>query len=122
MTDEAKFTELLKAEGRRIGFSLVGVAPAVTPGGFSRLREWLDTGYGGTMQYLESRFEAYEHPRHVLDGVRSVLVLIQGYRTDEPKRVEPGFGRVSRYAWGTDYHDLIHDRLRRLAEYARTQR
>jgi epoxyqueuosine reductase len=67
------------------------------------------------MDYLADRQEAYEHPRHVLDGVRSILMLGMPYLTAEPAAITPGQGRVSRYAWGTeDYHDLIHDRLKQL--------
>lgn len=102
-----------------MGFGPVGICPAVAPAGFSRLTEWLEAGYGGAMQYLSDRRAAYAHPRHVLDGVRSLVVLGQGYRTLEPAEVRPGFGRVSRYAWGVDYHDLLHERLKRLGEVVR---
>lgn len=105
-----------------MGFGLVGVCPAVEPSGFSQLASWLDAGYGGTMHYLDDRRAAYAHPRYVLAGVRSLVVLGQGYRTEEPAKVRPGFGRVSRYAWGTDYHDVLHDRLKRLGEFLRRHR
>ncbi|MCR4415427.1 MAG: tRNA epoxyqueuosine(34) reductase QueG [Thermoguttaceae bacterium] len=67
------------------------------------------------MRYLAARADAYQHPRHVLEGVRSVFVLGKVYRTAEPNERRIGEGRVSRYAWGADYHDLIRDRLRDLA-------
>jgi epoxyqueuosine reductase len=71
------------------------------------------------MDYLGERLEAYEHPRHVLDGARSLLVLAAAYRTAEPHAPGPGQGRVSRYAWGADYHRLIRTRLHRLADFHR---
>ena len=77
-------TAKLKAEAAGLGFSLSGVAPAVTPAGAARLDEWLAAGYAGQMHYLADRREAYEHPRHVLDGVRSVVMLAMNYRTAEP--------------------------------------
>ena len=107
-----ELTKRLKEVARELGFALVGVCPAVTPAGASRLGEWLGRGYAGEMAYLAERQEAYQHPRHVLEGVRSVLMLGMPYRTAEPQPVAPGQGRVSRYAWGPgDYHDLIHARL-----------
>ncbi|MCE9604193.1 MAG: tRNA epoxyqueuosine(34) reductase QueG [Planctomycetia bacterium] len=112
-------TVKLKNEAERLGFSLTGIAPAVAPTGFERLRQWLASGYGGTMHYLTERESAYAHPKHVLEGVRSIVVLAIGYRTSEPVPIEPGQGRVSRYAWGNDYHDLIHDRLHSLADFLR---
>jgi epoxyqueuosine reductase len=110
--DLQELTNRLKSEAYSLGFTLAGACPAVAPEGASRLGEWLDRGYAGEMEYLAARQAAYEHPRHVLDGVRSILMLGMPYRTDEPQPVHAGQGRVSRYAWGPgDYHDLIHDRL-----------
>ena len=111
----ASLTAALKDEARRLGFALSGACPAVTPAGVHHFHEWLDGGYAGEMSYLVQRRAAYEHPRHVLDGVRSLLLLAMPYRTAEPAAVAAGQGRISRYAWGGDYHDLIHDRLKRLA-------
>ncbi|MGC3969081.1 MAG: tRNA epoxyqueuosine(34) reductase QueG [Pirellulales bacterium] len=119
MSDRAELTTQLKAEARRLGFALSGIAPAVTPSGLGRFHEWLASGYAGTMRYLEDRAAAYEHPRSVLEGVRSVVMLAMPYRTTEPEPTTAGFGRVSRYAWGEDYHDLIHDRLHQLADWLR---
>lgn len=115
-------TQRLKDTARQLGFSLSGACPAVTPRGMHRFFEWLEAGHAGEMEYLPDRRDAYSHPRHVLPGARSLLLLALDYRTAAPTPPEGGFGRVSRYAWGTDYHDLIHDRLhqllRRLAELA----
>jgi epoxyqueuosine reductase len=115
--EELQLTAELKREAHRLGFELAGVCPAVTPGGVSQFHEWLAAGYAGTMDYLPSRAEAYSHPRHVLDGARSLLLLALPYRTVEPEPPQPGRGRVSRYAWGHDYHDVIRERLRTLAEF-----
>ena len=73
------------------------------------------------MEYLPARADAYVHPRNVLDGARSVLMLAIHYRTVEPAPPQPGAGSVSRYAWGTDYHDLVRERLRELADFLRGQ-
>lgn len=109
----------LKEEACRLGFELCGACPAVTPRGIDHFRKWLAAGYAGRMDYLVRRAEAYEHPRHVLAGVRSLLVLGKVYRTLEPQMPRAGQGRVSRYAWGRDYHELIRQRLRRLADFHR---
>lgn len=114
-------TAALKAEAERLGFALAGTCPATTPTGIHRFHQWLAAGYAGEMDYLPRREAAYEHPRHVLDGARSLLVLAMNYRTDDPRPVEPGQGRVSRYAWGDDYHDLVHARLHALADFLRRQ-
>lgn len=108
-------TRQLKDEAQRLGFPLVGVCPAVTPQGIDRFRDWLASGYHGEMRYLPDRAHAYEHPRHILAGARSILMLAMPYRSSVPRPLGAGQGRVSCYAWGeVDYHDLIHDRLREL--------
>lgn len=111
----ATLTASLKDYARELGFALAGACPAVTPAGIHRFQEWLASGYAGEMSYLSQRQAAYEHPRHVLEGVRGMLLLGMPYRTAEPATPAAGQGRASRYAWGDDYHDLIHDRLKQLA-------
>lgn len=113
----AALTSALKEEARRLGFDLAGACPAVSPTGLDRFHAWLASGYSGEMAYLDRRAGAYEHPRHVLDGARSLLVLATNYRTQSPVAGGQGRGRVSRYAWGGDYHDVLHDRLKRLIDF-----
>lgn len=116
--DAAKLTRNLKLKAQEIGFSLCGVCAAVPPPGASRLDEWLAAGYAGKMQYIAARRDAYDHPRAVLDDVRSIVMLAMNYRTAEPDHTGAGQGRVSRYAWGdADYHDHIRARLNVLTEY-----
>jgi epoxyqueuosine reductase len=114
--------DAVKAEALRIGFDLVGIAPAVVPGGLESFHDWLRQGYDGEMAWLSRREEAYEHPRHVLAGVRSVIMLALNYRTDDPAPPCPGEGRVSRYAWSdADYHAVARERLAILAEFLHGQ-
>ncbi len=110
--------DAVKAEALRIGFDLVGIAPAAAPAGLENFRDWLERGYDGEMAWLARREEAYEHPRHVLAGVRTVIMLALNYRTDEPAPPRPGTGRVSRYAWSdADYHGVARERLKQLADF-----
>jgi epoxyqueuosine reductase len=107
----------VKAAARELGFSLAGICQAASAPGAECLVDWLNAGFGGEMAYLANRLDAYTHPRYVLEGVRSLVMLGWEYRLDEPVAPLPGEGRVSRYAWGdVDYHDLLRDRLRQLAE------
>jgi epoxyqueuosine reductase len=115
MIDKSRLTDLLKSEARRLGFDRVGVCPAVEPPRLAEFDAWLSAGYGGQMDFLVDRRHAYDHPAHVLDGARSIVVMSLNYRTAAPRPSAPGQGRVSRYAWGeADYHDIIHVRLKRL--------
>ena len=110
-------TDRIKKHARELGFDLVGVAPAVTPAGFTHLREWLERGFAGEMHYMRRHAAAREHPRHVLDGVRSIVMVAMNYRTVEPATPGPLDGRVSRYAWGNDYHVILRERLKLLGDF-----
>ena len=105
----------LRESAAEEGFVCFGIAPAVESTGFSDLVRWIDAGYAGEMHYLPERKEAYRHPDSVLNGVRSLIVLAYPYEASERQAVEPGYGRVARYAWSDqDYHDVVHPKLRKL--------
>ena len=112
-----RLTEELKAEASALGFELSGVCPAVAPDTLSDFVRWIDAGYGGQMHYLHDRSDAYGHPRSILSGVRSLLLLGRNYLTDDAEPVPAGNGRISRYAWGLDYHEQIHKDLKKLSGF-----
>ncbi len=114
-----KLTQSLKSAAAELGFQLAGACPAVSPQGFHHLEQWIDEGFAGEMSYFHQRRSAYQHPRHVLDGAVSILMLGMNYQTAAPVAPTIGQGRVSRYAWGAgDYHNLIHGRLKQLGRFA----
>ncbi len=118
----ADLTDRLKAEARRLGFDLVGVAPAVVPPGYGRYLDWLEQGRAAGMDYLRNRAEARGHPRHVLEGARSVVVAGMIYGRPEPSPPGPTQAKVARYARGGDYHDLLWSRLGSLLGWLRAER
>jgi len=121
-TAATSLRDAVKAEALRIGFDLVGIAAAAAPGGLNHFHEWLRQGYDGEMAWLSRRETAYEHPRHVLTGARSVIMVALNYRTEDPAAPQPGTGRVSRYAWSdADYHAVARERLARLADFLHAQ-
>jgi epoxyqueuosine reductase len=117
--DANTLTAALKQESLRLGFDLAGATTAAPAVSLPYLQQWLDDGCAGQMYYLGDHLHAYRDPNQILDGVRSVLMLAMNYRTVEPAASEPGYGQVSRYAWGDDYHDVIHSRLHTLADFHR---
>ncbi len=106
-------SERIKELGQELGFSQVGIAPAVTPTGFHRLLLWIENGHNADMQWVERRKEAYRHPDGVMRGTRSVIMAAMNYNDGT---TPAGGGRVARYAWGSaDYHDVLKPRLQQLA-------
>lgn len=118
-TSPETLTAELKLQAKRLGFHLVGACPAVSLPGMDRFLGWLAAGYMGEMRYLSDRADAYRDVRCVLDGARSLLMLGIDYHSAEPGPIQSGEGRISRYAWGVDYHEVVRSKLRALAEVHR---
>lgn len=118
-----ELTAAIKAEAASLGFTMTSVCAVVDAPGIDGFQRWLDAGYAGEMKYLADRKQAYEHPRHVLENARSLVMLAMNYQTAPPESTPAGSGRIARYAWGVaDYHDLIHDRLKQLKRFVLAQR
>jgi epoxyqueuosine reductase len=114
----------IKAQAREIGFDLCGIAPAEEFAELQFLREWLDRGYAGEMQYLARSAERRADVRAVLPSARSVIVTGTVYNVDRrysTEMVDPSEAILSRYAWGDDYHEIIGRRLDALLEWMRAQ-
>jgi len=113
--------EDLKDLAREEGFDAAGIAPADPVPGIDAYDAWLAAGNAAGMDYLRRGRDARAEPARVLPGVRSVLSLVLNYRP----RAEPGAGAplqgiVARYARaGRDYHGVIREKLRRVAERTR---
>ncbi len=112
----------IKHRALELGFDLCGIAPAADFPELPFLREWLDRGYAGEMQYLERSAERRGDVRHVLPSARAVIVAAMVYNTDRPYSTEvtgEGHAEISRYAWGDDYHDVVGRRLEDLLAWMR---
>ncbi len=107
----AALEERLKNEARRLGFELVGIAPAQTPPGVQTLHAWLAKGHAGEMGYMTRHAQARQHPASILADVRSVVMVALNYR---PARLPGRNEGISCYAWGGDYHKVLRDRLQQL--------
>jgi epoxyqueuosine reductase len=105
-------TSYVKDEALRLGFSKVGVARAETlleEG--DRLGEWLARGYHASMGWMARTPEKRSDPDLVLPGVRSIVSVALNYHTGGPHPDDPSVGKISRYAWGDDYHAIVLRRL-----------
>jgi epoxyqueuosine reductase len=113
--EAAELSAWIKRQAHELGFQLVGIAPAVIGLGADRLARWLADGRHGEMTYMQAHEPARTNPNLVLEGARSVIMVGLGYATTAPAPVRTGFARISRYAWGRDYHDVIRRKLDELA-------
>src|ERR671910_839565 len=115
--DPGEAKRILEERAYAAGFDLVGVTRAepLTQGG-ERLKEWQEAGMAADMGYMHRPVELLSNPRKLQNSAKSVVSLgVSYYPGDHPENAEGG-GRVARYAWGRDYHEVIKERLFRLRE------
>ena len=113
-------SELAREKALEMGFDLVGFAPVgPTPGG-QAFTDWLAQGRHGEMGYLAHEPHKRLDPRAVLPAAQTVIMVGVSYETlAVPAELlqDPSRGRVARYAWGADYHDVITPRLREYGDW-----
>jgi epoxyqueuosine reductase len=120
----------LQVLARGLGFDLCRVASCLPPAHASEFRAWLGEGRAGEMAYMERGGEKRCDPQQVLPGARSIIVLALNYwqgehgRDASPRRPlndlqTAATGKIARYAWGDDYHDVIETKLKAVDEFLR---
>lgn len=112
----------IKEQALRAGFDKVGIVRAeVLAGERGRLREWLDLGYQGEMHWMDRDTDGRTDPRRLFPEARSVIVVALNYYTSDEHSGDPETGKVSRYAWGDDYHELVGSKLHALLGWIEEQ-
>jgi epoxyqueuosine reductase len=111
------YSQQIKAEAQRLGFMFCGIAKAdFLEEEAPRLERWLREGRHGEMQYMENHFDKRLDPRLLVDGAKSVISLALNYYTDK-QQTDPLAPKISKYAYGMDYHEVIKDKLRQLLHF-----
>ncbi len=108
-------TKKVRRKARALGFSHVGIAHAEPLGQEAEhLREWLSRGYQGTMEWMARTVAKRSDPLRILPDAKSVVCVAMNYFTGERHSDDPHTGKISRYAWGDDYHDILTGKLKEL--------
>ena len=110
------FSQLIKTEAKRLGFLSCGFSKAeFLEEEASRLEKWLKNNMHGEMRYMENHFDKRLDPRLLVDGAKSVISLLLNYYPQEIQNEDTY--KVSKYAYGQDYHHVIKSKLRQLQEF-----
>jgi len=110
------YSNLIKTEAKNLGFMFCGIARAeFLEEEAPRLETWLNKGMHGEMRYMENHFDKRLDPRLLVDGARSVISLGLNYYTEDTQH-DPSAPKISRYAYGADYHHIIKDKLKQLLQ------
>ncbi|WP_256012557.1 tRNA epoxyqueuosine(34) reductase QueG [Desertivirga xinjiangensis] len=113
-SNKVRYSQLIKEEASKLGFVFCGISKAeFLEDEAPRLEDWLNKGYHGKMTYMENHFDKRLDPRKLVDNARSVISLGLNYFT-EPQQSDPEAPKISRYAYGNDYHFVIKNKLKLL--------
>ncbi|MFT7101998.1 MAG: epoxyqueuosine reductase [Bacteroidia bacterium] len=109
--------QLIKQEAQRLGFLQCGISKA----GFleeeaPRLEKWLNAKMHGEMGYMANHFDKRLDPTKLVDGAKTVITVLLNYFPEETQK-DPAAPKISKYAYGKDYHHVIKGKLRELVEF-----
>lgn len=111
---KSEYSKLIKTEAKRLGFLSCGISKAVfLEEEAPRLEKWLNNGMHGQMQYMENHFDKRLDPTKLVEGSKSVISLLLNYYPSEFQQDETA-PKISKYAYGRDYHFVIKDKLKSL--------
>jgi len=116
MDKKSHYAALIKTEAKRLGFISCGISEA----GFleseaPRLEQWLNANMHGSMQYMENHFDKRLNPTLLVDGAKSVVSLLFNYYPEQKQ--SEGTYKISKYAYGEDYHYVVKDKLKELLHF-----
>ncbi|GAA0735381.1 tRNA epoxyqueuosine(34) reductase QueG [Gaetbulibacter jejuensis] len=112
----SKYTKLIKEESKRLGFLSCGISKAeFLEAEAPRLEKWLNANMHGEMRYMENHFDKRLDPTKLVDGSKSVVSLLLNYFPSQTQNTESY--KLSKYAYGTDYHFVIKDKLKQLLQF-----
>ena len=118
----ASFTEKIKQKAFEIGFHKIGVARAETLSAETEyLKQWLEKDFHGEMRWMEREPEKRTDPKLIFAEAKSVVAVALNYFTPHEHESNQSKGKVSRYAWGDDYHDVVKDKSRELLAWIKAE-
>ena len=113
-------TDKIRSRAEDLGFDSCGIAAAdLLSLENDRLKDWIKGGYHAGMSYMERNGEKRKDPRNLVEGARSVIVLLMNYY--QHQNLAPGVPVISRYALGRDYHDVMRERMLLLLDYIKKE-
>ncbi|WP_109301489.1 tRNA epoxyqueuosine(34) reductase QueG [Aquimarina sp. AU474] len=117
MAQKATYTQLIKTEAQRLGFLSCGVSKAeFLEEEAPRLEKWLEHNMHGEMRYMENHFDKRLDPTKLVEGSKTVISLLLNYFPSRGQQ-DPEAPKISKYAYGTDYHFVIKDKLKQLLNF-----
>ena len=109
---QQRLARAVKAEAARLGFDACGISTAERLDDEAhRLEQWLAEDRHASMAYMANHFEKRVDPTRLVEGARSVISVLHNYYQPVAHPDDDAVGKISRYAWGDDYHDVLKEKL-----------
>jgi len=120
INNKEKYSQLIKAESKRLGFLSCGISKAeFLEEEAPRLERWLNKNHHGQMSYMENHFDKRLNPKLLVDDSKSVISLLLNYFPSEEQNSDSY--KISKYAYGQDYHFVIKEKLKELLNTIQSQ-
>ena len=117
INNKAKYTSLIKTEAKRLGFLSCGISKAeFLEDEAPRLENWLNKNMNGEMRYMENHFDKRLDPTKLVEDSKSVISLLLNYYPEETQKDNKA-PKLSKYAYGNDYHHVIKSKLKTLTHF-----
>ncbi len=121
MNNPSKNTQLIKTEAKRLGFLSCGISKSTfLEEEAPRLEKWLSNNMHGKMHYMENHFDKRLDPTKLVEDSKSVISLLLNYFPSEEQQDKTA-PKISKYAFGKDYHFVIKDKLKQLLQFIQDQ-
>ena len=118
--NKEKYSKFIKAEAKRLGFLSCGISKAsFLEEEAPRLENWLNQNHHGEMKYMENHFDKRLNPTLLVDDAKSVISLLLNYYPSEIQNTDSY--KISKYAYGQDYHFVIKEKLKELLQTIQTE-
>jgi len=118
---QAYYAKRIKEQAKELGFDLCGITSPDPPPHFNNYMEWLSEGFHGNMEYMnkERARNCREDPKNIFPECKSIIVLAENYYLSDDVSCEEknNTGKIARYAWGKDYHNLLASKLETLVDF-----
>lgn len=117
MKNSGKYTKMIKAEAKRLGFFACGISKArFLEEEAKHLEDWLKSGKHGSVSYMENHFDKRLDPTLLVSGAKSVISLLYSYYPHELQKQKEA-PVISKYAYGEDYHFVLKDKMKTLMSF-----
>ena len=121
MKNSVLLIDKIKEEANKLGFFKIGFSEAETLDSGKFLKDWIEAGFCGEMKWIEKSFDKRINPKILYPEVKTIISTAVSYFFDNRQKYAQETGKISRHAWGEDYHIVVKEKLKKLLNYIKKE-